>query len=396
MRQDRSAGFDPADSATRANPFPAYHWLRDEAPVHRPYPGQPLFLLSRYEDVSRALRDAKTFSSALPLAAPTMSILFMDAPDHERIRASVSRAFAWRHVRALARRVEALAIEQLEGVEGHVEWIAGFANPLPVHVICEMLGIPKDRLSDMRRWSRDLLLASVPTGGAPNAEWRERSRGGVIELLEYLKEVVAAREGARDESILSALLDCRDEGALDDHELLHFCGLLLFAGHETTTLLIANGSRILAERPELWRRLAGDPGRIPDFVEEVVRFASPLQRTARRTTCSVELHGVEVPAGSLVLLMLGAANRDPRRFEHPDRFDLDRPLRSHLGFGEGRHSCLGASLARLEGRIAFEQMLARLEPLEVDPLVPPVPITSYGAGNFGWESLPLVVTRRRP
>lgn len=381
-------GFDPHDAATRTDPFPTYRWLRANAPVYR-LPGLPMWVLSRYADVERVFRDHETFASDPGGRRRGMSLVTMDPPDHGRVRQTVARAFTWRRVQHLAPRIERLCETLLDESAGRCELVDAFANPLPVIVVCELLGVPTEQRKDMRRWSRDALRATVPTGGATPTPEQQQAGRGVLELREFLAGQLRARRTDPRDDLLTGLVELEAEGVISEQELEDFCALLLIAGHETTTNLIGNGAGVLAEDPGLFAALRREPARVPAFVEEVLRYASPLQRLVRRATRDVELCGERIPAGGLLMLLVGSANRDEARWPEPDRFDIERDTSGHLAFGLGMHSCMGASLARLEGRIAFETLLRRVSRLALDPDDLPSRITSYGAGPFGWDRLPL-------
>lgn len=385
-------GFDPTSARVRADPFPAYRWLREHAPVYK-IPGHPMWVLSRYEDVDRALRDHRLFSSDVGVPAPVLSLILMDPPDHERLRRTITRAFTWRRVQELEPRVRTISEKLVAELPERCDFIDAFSSPLPSTVICEMLGIDSYEPRELRRWSREALRLGVPTGGVSSPTQRS-AEDAPIELVEFIEGVVAERRRRPRADLLSDLVRLEREGVLAPQEVVYFCTLMVIAGDETSANMISAGARILAEREDLWNRLRRDPQLLPRFVEEVLRYESPLQRVIRRTTRSTQIVGSRIPAGSHVMLLLGSANRDGRRFEAPDVFDPDRNPSGHLAFSGGIHSCLGASLARLEGVVAFETLLRRVHRLRPDPDREPVRITDYGAGNFGWEVLPLRVERQ--
>jgi cytochrome P450 len=350
-----------------------------------------MWVLSRYQDIVRVLHDHETFSSYLEMEVPMLSLSLKDPPDHTRLRQTVSRVFTPRQIQLLAPRIAAVAEELLAGLPSACDFITAFANPLPLTIICEMLGIPAERKRDMKRWSRTALLTSLSARGFADPEAAMQSSPGMSEFMEYLQEVIAAHRVQPRENIISALLALAEQGVLSQDELRYFCGLLLIAGHETTTQLIGNGAYMLAQDPALLEQLKAAPELVPNFVEEVLRYLPPLQRFVRRTTCEVECAGTTIPANSLILVLPGSANRDPAQWTDPDRFDITRDNGAHLAFGAGIHFCLGAFLTRLEGKIAFEILLRRLRSLRLNPRVKPVPIKKYASGVMGWDVLPMVV-----
>jgi cytochrome P450 len=385
-----AGGFNPDDPEVRADPFPAYTWLRDHAPAYK-LPGLPMWAVSRFDDVNRVLRDHRTFSSDMGMEIPMMSLVLKDAPDHDRLRQAVNRAFSPARVQRLAPRIEAIAEELLTRAGGSCDLVDAFASPLPVRVIGEMLGIPVERRRDLRRWSRAALLASVSAAGIADPAQVARENRGLREFMEYLTEVIARHRVEPCDDVISTLLTLEDEGLLSADEVRYFCGLLFIGGHETTTNLIGNGAHILARDPALWQRLQTEPELVPGFVSEVLRYRSPLQRIVRRATCDVEIAGTVIPANSLIMLLLGAANRDPQRWPDPDRFDVERDSSRQLAFGAGAHFCLGAALSLLEGKIAFDVMLRRLRGLQLNPAGKALPMSSWSSAPLGWEVLPLIL-----
>lgn len=383
------AFFDLMDPEVHADPYPAYRWLRDNAPVYK-LPGAPMWVISRYDDVDRILRDAETFASSTGFDVPIMSLVMKDPPDHDRLRQTVSRAFTPRAIDRLAPRVEALATELLDRISGHCEFMETFANPLPVAVICEMLGVPAGDRARMKRWSRDALLASFAQSGFGTPQQAAIAGRGLTQLLAFLDRVIARHRQQPSDNIISTLVALEGEGVLTADELRNFSALLLIAGHETTANLIGSGAAILADRPLLAQRLRENPELLPRFVEELVRFAPPLQRIVRRATRAVQVGATEVPANGLLMLLPGSANRD-ERWKASGDFDVDRGSEHHLGFGAGIHYCLGAPLARLEAVTAFRALLTRFRSIARDPERRTVPIRYYASGTLGFESLPLVL-----
>lgn len=383
-------GFDLMDTGVHANPYPTYRWLRDNAPVYK-MPGTPMYVVSRYEDVKRVLRDQHVFLSNLGMNVPLMSMVMMDGTDHTRLRQSINRAFTPRNIQHLAPRITSIVEDLLGAIAGPCEFVQAFANPLPVTIICEMLGVPLKYRNQMNHHARDALLAAFAATGMGSAQLRAEAEVGLRALMAILDEAIDTHMAAPQDNIISSLVEEERQGTVNREELRHLCGVLLIAGHETTANLIANGAYILAGDPALFERLKNEPESVPGFVEELCRTRPPLQRIMRRAIRAVEIGGVTIPAGSLVMLLPGSANTDERQWEDADRFDVDRDTRGHLGFGTGIHVCPGASLTRLEVRIAFEILLRRVRSITLDPASRPAPIVGYGAGSLGWNRLPLIL-----
>jgi cytochrome P450/acyl carrier protein len=384
-------GFDLANTAIQANPYPAYQWLRANAPVYR-LRDVPMWVVSRHQEVEAVLRDSATFASDLGMSVPIMSIVMKDAPDHTRLRGTINRAFTPRAVQHLEPRITEVAHQLLDRAGGRMEFVHGYATPLSVTVICEMLGVPLAQCDALNRYARDALLASFAATGMGSAELLAEARVGLDRLMAILDAAIEQHLRAPADNIISTLVADEAKGVLTREELRNLCALLLIGGHETTANLMASGAWILAETPELWVRLRQEPALIARFVEELARMRPPLQRIARRTTRPVTLAGIELPANAMLMLFPGSANRDPARWDDPDRLDLAREGRGHLGFGVGVHTCPGGPLARMEARIAFETLLARSASLRLDPDARAVPVVGYAAGNLGWNVLPLIRT----
>jgi benzoate/toluate 1,2-dioxygenase reductase subunit len=385
-------GFDLMDPAVHADPHPTYRWLRENAPVYA-VPGTDMVVVSRHEDVRDILRDPATFASNLGMDVPIMSMVMMDAPDHRRLRETINRAFVPRNVQLLAPRIEAIASGLAARLDGHCEFVHAFANPLPVTVICEMLGVPLEHRDAMNSHARDALLASFAATGMGSAELRAEAEVGLRALEAILDEAIELHRKTPKDNIISSLVQDEREGRLGREELRNLCAVLLIAGHETTANLLANGAWQLAREPELLARLRSDPASIPRFVEELARSRPPLQRIMRRTLKPTVVAGTAIPVNTLVMLLPGSANRDERRWPDGESFDIDRDAHGHLAFGAGVHACPGSSLTRLEARIAFEVLVRHARALAFDPERRPVPIIGYGAGSLGWNKLPLVVER---
>ncbi|NGM19898.1 cytochrome P450 [Roseomonas stagni] len=385
--------FDLLDPAIQADPHAAYAALRQHAPVHR-LDRPPMWLVTRHAEVEAVLRDAATFASDIGMDVPIMSMVMKDAPDHTRLRGTVNKAFTPRAIQHLAPRITAIAEQLAEALPERAEMVEGFANPLSVTVICEMLGVPLDQRDAMNRYARDALLAGFAATGMGPPELLAEARIGLDALMRILDAAIEDHLAHPRDDILGTLVQEEAHGTLTRVELRNLCALLLIGGHETTANLIASGLHWLARDAALFARLRAQPDLIPRFVEELARLLPPLQRIARRTTRAVTLGGTALPEGAMLMLFPGAANRDEARWPAPDTLDLARDNRGHLGFGTGIHTCPGGPLARLEARIAFEALLARLDGITLDPARKPQPIVGYAAGNLGWNTLPLLLRKR--
>ena len=356
------------------DPYPTLGVLRAEAPVCRvDLADGPVWLVTRYDDVRAALADprlSKDWRHLLPPEAradaprePEMMLL-TDPPDHTRLRRLVSRSFTARRIAGLRPRVEEIAGELLDAfpVDAPVDLMARYAFPLPVQVICELLGVPAADRDRFGAWSRVLIDQSSP----------EDAQEADAQLTAYLADLIARKRVEPDDALLSALIRVVDEGGdrLSEPELVSMATLLLIAGHETTTNLVGNAVLALLTHPEQLAVLRARPELMPRAVEELLRFDGPVwNATYRFTTEDVELGGVTIPAASAVQLTLGSANRDETRFPDAAQLQVDRDAGGHLAFGHGIHFCLGAPLARVEGDVALTALLARFPDLElaVDP-----------------------------
>ncbi|WP_284574083.1 cytochrome P450 [Streptomyces sp. 2P-4] len=356
------------------HPYSAYEKLRDAAPVCRitGTDGMPAWLVTRYDDVRAALADPRLSLDkahanegsyrglSLPPALDA-NLLNMDPPDHTRIRKLVSRAFTPRRTEQLRAPIRATADRLLDdlGPAGTADFVAAYAAPLPVIVICDLLGIPEDRRLDFRAWT-DTLIAPDPS--RPRA-----AKEAVVSMLGFLTELIGHKRSRPADDLLSDLIAVRDSDGdrLGEDELMSLAFLILFAGYENTVQLIGNAVHALLEHPAQLELLRRDPARLPAAVEEFARYEGPALLAIRRfPTEDVTIAGVTVPAGETVLLSLSAANRDPARFSRPDILDTGRDTSGHLALGHGIHYCLGAPLARAETEIALAALLERFPVLE--------------------------------
>jgi cytochrome P450 len=364
--------YSPFDPNVIADPYPVYRQLRDHAPVYWS-PHASTWVLSRYDDVTAALIDPATYSSASGIF-PTppgvdMTQLFLpmlimsDPPRHTQLRHLVSKAFTPRRIAGLETHIRTIVDDLLDQSPetGLWDFVSGFAGPLPAIVIADMLGVPREDRDQFRTWSTTL-IQSNPTRGefGPGLD-------AAAALYEYFTAFLDERRVRPRDDLMTALVQAEVDGQhLSEEELLGFCLLLLVAGHETTTNLLSNSAVILAQHPESRRQLADDPDLLPAAVEELLRYDSPVQGLARTLTRQVDLHGLRMKAGDTVLMLFGSANRDDHAFPDADQFDIHRAPERQVAFGRGIHFCLGASLARLEARIALQALLARHGDWDVD------------------------------
>ncbi|MBW2397857.1 MAG: cytochrome P450 [Deltaproteobacteria bacterium] len=358
--------YNPYDWAMHEDPYPTYRALRDEAPV---YHNEELdfWALSRHEDVLGAFRDAQRYSSTEGVAlergqqskaSEVMSFLAMDPPLHTWMRALVNRGFTPRRVAALEPFVRELAVHYLDSFagDGECDFIGQFAGKLPMDVISELIGVPPEDRDCLRTWA-DLVVhreegrAEVPPAGV--------QAGGSI--LGYLAEHVEKRRADPLSDLTTALIDAEiDREFLSDQDIIGFLFLMIIAGNETTTKLLGNALYWLAENPGERDRVFANRSLVSNWVDETLRFDASSQLIARTASCDIEIRDRTIPRGARVALLIGSANRDEREFNDPDAFDLTRSQGQSLAFGNGTHFCLGASLARLEARVALEEVLARI------------------------------------
>jgi cytochrome P450 len=370
--------FDPLSADFFDDPYDTYRWLRDEVPVyHNEKYG--FWALSRFADVVAAHRDWRTFSSEHGLTIDQLtdpsspvkgtSIIMMDPPEHDRMRKLVSRVFTPRAMAALEPMVRDVITSYLapfDGVESF-DAVADFAAPFPVEVISIMLGVPKEDRQQIRHWT-DLMLHREAGDPKPGHAAIEAS----MLQVGYFLDLIAHKRSQPADDMVTRLTEVEvedDDGAthrLDDGEIAGFVTLLAAAGSETVTKLVGSGVVLFARNPNEWQKVLADPSKGAAAVEEVLRYWPPSQYQGRFTHRPAEIHGVTIPEGVPVFLLTGAASRDEREYEDPDRFDIDRDQGLGVGLGHGIHSCLGAALARLESRVAFDELRTRWPSYEVD------------------------------
>jgi cytochrome P450 len=368
---------DLLDPTVLADPYPLYHRLRAEAPVHRNDSLEGWALL-RHADVVAALRDPRLSADRLtPYVAGLPSderealaplvralagwMIVHDLPSHTRLRALVSHAFTPRAVERLRERIGAIAAGLLDRVaaSGRMDIMQDFAGPLPAIVIAELVGVPAADRERFQAWSDD--VAAFVGTFTVGAEIATRAQRSLLELEGYFRGLVAERRRRPGDDLLSVLIAAEEGGdRLSEDELFANCAFLLFAGHETTTNLIGNGMLALLRHPDQLALLRDDPSHVAKASEEFLRYDGPVDRIARIATEDLEIGGVRISAGDRVVSLLGAANRDPARFPEPDRLDITRRDNRHVAFGHGPHFCVGAPLARLEAQVAFPLLLRRL------------------------------------
>ena len=377
-----SLEYQPSDPAVLANPFPLYRRMQDEDPAH----WSPLlkgWVLTRYEDVKRVCLDTRLssdrlrpFFTALPPAEAlrmaelirilTLWMVFRDPPEHTRLRRLAARVMNVRSIHALRPNVEALTAWLLEeiGEREAFDFIGDFAMPLPALVIMDALGVPRGELARLKRLSDEMALVIGSARATPDKNPREEA--APREMVELIRELIAARRAAPQRDLLSELVHLQDEGdRFSEDELVATCVLFLFAGHETTTHHLANGLAALLAFPGELAKLRADPALAPAAVEELLRYDGPIGAQVRIVQVEQQLHGKTLRPGERVFVLMNAANRDPRAYPDPDRVDLARSGVPHLTFGFGPHICLGFPLARLEGQVALPAVLGRWRHLEL-------------------------------
>lgn len=393
MPSQDPAIYDPDDPAIRANPFPVYKRLRDEDPVHWS-PALKAWIITRYEDVRKVALDADMspdrltpFYEKLPEAQKTtlsevmrylnLWLVFRDPPEHTRLRRLLGTAFTPRALEALRPNIREISDMLLDRLEGRtrIDIVSDFAMQVPAMVIMDMLGVPRDRLWDMKAWSDDMVSFIGSARNVPDKY--ERARHGAEKMSAFFRAVIAEHRQTPKDDFISALIAARDqesddgEARLSEDELVASCMLILFGGHETTNNLISNSIHILLTHPEQREMLRADPSLIGSAVEEFLRYDGPSNSIARVVAKPHGLHGVEMKQGDRVFIMLNAANRDPRQFDRPDELDLTRDPNRHVTFGSGIHFCLGAPLARLEGQIAIPALIERFPDMRLVDDDPP-------------------------
>ena len=373
--------YDPLDPRINADPYPAYAALRREAPVYQ-VPGMGFYAVSRHADVATVLKRHDLFSSSAMKAAvmagdldgewdregpPPETLIGSDPPVHARLRKIANRGFTPSRIARLEPRVREISEGLVDRIAsrggGAFDLVSEFSRPLPITVIMEMLGVPEEQHANFKRWSDAMLSAAFEN---PTGERREEVRGALETWASVGDRMIEERKQSPKDDLISDLLRAEgDEGCFTIEEFRSLIPTLLVAGNVTTTHLLGNAFVALLREPGQLEKVVADPTRIPNLVEEALRYDSPVHLLLRQTTQEVELAGTRIPEGAIVTPLFASANRDEDVFPDADRFDVDRDASSHLAFGMGVHFCLGAPLARLEARVAFEVLLSRLRDLRL-------------------------------
>ncbi|MEV5750725.1 cytochrome P450 [Actinoallomurus sp. NPDC052308] len=398
MASTLEVSYNPYDYAIHEDPYPAYARLRAHAPLYR-NDELDFWAISRHADVAAAFRDHERFSSANgvsldpsawgPAAHRTMSFLAMDPPTHTRMRSLVSKGFTPRRVRELEDDILRLTRRHLEPAlaRGEFDVVADFAGRLPMDVISELMGIPQADRDELRRLAdlvvhREEGLGDVPPAGMEAA----------LTLAVYYQDLVAERRRRPGADLTSALLAAEEGGdRLSEQEIIAFLFLMVVAGNETTTKLLANALYWGRRNPAQLAKPLADPARVVAWREETLRYDTSSQMIVRTVARDTELYGRVVPAGARMLLLVGSANRDPSVFPDPDTYDLERDTSALISFGGGRHFCLGANLARLEARIALTEFVRRVREYEIDAANA---VRVHSINVRGFAALPIAVTLR--
>jgi cytochrome P450 len=387
--------YDPYDLEIDADPYPVYRRLREEAPLYY-NERYDFFALSRADDVERVLNDHETFISGrgafldfirADVTMPPGMLIFEDPPSHTRHRKVLSRVFTPRRMAELEPQIRAYCARSLDPFIGaqRFDFVADLGAQVPMRTISMLLGIPESDQEEVR----DQATGSMKTKPGEPMQIKE------VGNPEMYAEYIDWRAEHPSDDLMTALLNAEfeDETGTVRHlrrdEILTYCTLIAGAGNETASRLISWSGKVLADHPDQRRQLVADPTLIPNAIEEILRFEPPGHNFARYVTKDVELHGTTVPQGSVMVVLLGAGNRDDRRFPDGDRFDVHRNIEKHITFGYGIHYCLGAALARLEGRVALDEVLKRFPEWEID--LDNAHLTSASVVR-GWEALPAIIS----
>jgi cytochrome P450 len=402
--------FDPFDPEWATNPFPLYADLRQRAPVHRNALG--FWVFARHADCLALLRDRRTSADDAYIDPERLSaefrfgsgaddpevtamrdmrpFLFRDPPDHTRLRGLVSKAFTPKVVESLRARTQQIVDELLDTAfeADRVDLLESFAYPLPVRIICDMLGVPVADQDRFKSWSTSLARGLDPDFLLTGEAIKDRD-DAVMQFAQYFFELLAERRRSPGDDLLSRLVEVEDDGGvLSEAELLSTCILLLVAGHETTVNLISGGTLALLRHPDQLERFRTDPEVTRSGVEEMLRYVSPVQLTGRAMIEDIEIAGVTLQAGDFVMVLIASGNHDADQFPDPERFDVGRTSNNHLGFGFGIHHCLGAPLARMETQVALTSLVRRAPDLAVTV---DEPTYKTNVVLRGMESLPVAM-----
>src|SRR5713101_1324054 len=391
--------FNPLSPENVADPYPFYRAMRHNVPVYQ-VPGAGFFIVSRFADIHHVLSHPEIFSSKQPPGVDTRTpddvkeilsqgyppmdtLLTSDPPVHSRFRALVNKAFSARRVATLEPKMRQIANELIGSFigDGKVELVSQFAIGLPLTVIADALGVPRSDMDDFKRWSDD---AVAQIGGMIGHQRQLECAHSQIEFQHYFEARLEERKSAPRDDLTTDLLNARLDGIepLDVAEMLNIIYQLLIAGNETTTNLIGTAMMLLVRNPDQMRLVIEDPSLVPNMIEEALRLESPVQGLFRVAKAESEIGGVKIPEGARLAVMYASGNRDEAEFPDPDRFDVRRAnARTHLGFGQGEHFCIGAALARLEARVAFETLLTRM------------PVIRLAAGKNDFAHTPSFILR---
>lgn len=397
----------PGDPALKIEPWPIYRELRDEQPVMfgpGAVPGaEDYYVVSRYDDVAALLRDKGRVSAHVVNRTIAGNLLDLpalvnrDAPDHTRLRRVTNRALGPRAVNELPGLIQELIDELIEDIlsKPEVEFVDAFTTELPMRLVGGMLGIPIDRKNEIRRWSEAFLeMGTIIGGGDPDLV--PGCAEDFLSLVNFIDEQASGRMGCPHRGdLLSDLVSREEAGELSHDEVVALGWSFIAAGKDTTMYLLGGGLEMLLTDRLLAERLSAEPERTEDFIEEYLRFNSPTQLVLRRPKEDIELHGVVIPAGSLVHMLIGSANRDPRKFPDPDVFDIDRSnAAEHLAFGAGPHFCPGSVLSKILSGLSFRSLYPHLSRLSLDPARPPRMRVKSGA--FGVDHMIVLVSQESP
>jgi len=390
------------------DPYPTYARLHDEGPLHFVDVGGKwaVWAIFSHAECSSIAKDPRLSAKRSQQMIRTLPIsqqgefqelarlfglwmIFMDAPEHTRLRKLLNKGFSQAVVEGLRGQIQAVVDRMLEPLKpgDEIDLMSAFANPFPVRIILELLGLPQELHEAFTGWSRDVArFRGTPT---PTVEHARTAQKALIQLMDFFKETVAERRLKKGNDLISLLIDIEEQGeVLTEDELYAQCTALLFAGHETTRNLIGSGMYSLLQHPEETEELRQNPEIIRSAVEELLRWESPVQFTARVLKGDMEVCGQRLPKNWSILCMLGAANRDPKQFKEPNRLDLKRLNNQHLAFSAGPHFCIGNQLARLEGQVAILNLVQRFPNMK---LVGPRPEWAATFGFRGLKSLPVAL-----
>lgn len=393
--------FNPFGFSHHDDPYVTYRRLRDEAPCYR-NDELRFWALSRFADVQEAFRDTELYSSAGGIALENRrpigqssgfdQFIELDPPDHTVLRKLVSRVFTVRTVARMENEIRAIFTRYLDRVidAGRAEVVEDLTSPYPMDVISAVLGVPEEFREGLRRDSDKIMIRNDGVLEIPPA-----AAEGMLGLVAFFTEDLRKRKAGEGSGLINDLVGFEVDGrSLTDEELLGFCVLFIIAGHETTTKMVANVLEILSRHPEQRAEVTADPTLVPDVLEEVLRFHNSTQYMHRTLTRDHEMHGQQMRAGDSVLLLIGSANHDEREFgPTAEEFDIHRRAERHLAFGYGAHFCLGAALARMEGKVALEEILRRIPDFAVDH---DAKVRFHSSNVTGWRSLPITFTTREP